>query len=119
MNRPKVKEYLKSGLIVSGDSDDIVFVAGELNDRFYAGKLILEDSECECLYMAFSDGTLLKFCYDEDGIWRFRTVFQGTLFAEKFEGSIETSSNDIVAFYKGIKWSVLSPMVSQMTTSKE
>jgi hypothetical protein len=44
----------------------------------------------EGLYMAFSDGTLLKFCYDEDGIWRFMVQFQGSLFTEKLVGSLES-----------------------------
>ena len=113
MNRPKIKEYLKSGLVVSGDSDDMVFVAGELSEKFFPGKLIQDDAECECLYMGLSDGTLLKFRYDEDGIWRFRTAFQGALFAEKLEGSIETGANDIIAFHHGIQWCILGSTVSE------
>ena len=120
MNRPKVKDYIKSGLIVSGHSDDIIFVDGDLNAEFYPGELILvEDSKCECLHIAFSDGTLLRFCYDEDGIWRFTVQFRGTLFAEKIEGRIEISTNDIVVFHSGIKWCILGSMGSKIDPNKE
>jgi hypothetical protein len=118
MTRPKVKDYIKSGLIVSGHSDDIIFVDGDLNAEFYPGKLILEDSKCECLHIAFSDGTLLKFCYDEDGIWRFTVQFRGTLFAEKIEGRIEINTNDVVVFHSGIKWCILGSMGSKIDLNK-
>ena len=119
MNRPKVKDYIKSGLIVSGHSDDIIYVEGDLNAEFYPEKLILEDSKCECLHIAFSDGTLLRFCYDEDGIWRFTVQFRGTLFAEKIEGGIELNINDIVVFNPGIKWCILGSMGSKIASNNE
>ena len=113
MNKPRVKDYIQSDLIVSGYSDDTVYVEGDLNAEFYPEKLIFEDSECECLYIAFSDGTLLIFCFDEDGIWRFMVQFQGVLFAEKIPGGIETETNDIIIFHPGIKWCILGPMISK------
>jgi hypothetical protein len=119
MNRPRVKDYINSGLIVSGHSDDIIFVEGDLNDEFFPGKLMLEDSKCECLHMAFSDGTLLKFCYDEDGIWRFTVQFQGILFVERIEGRIDINTNDIVVFNPGIKWCILGSMGAKITPNKE
>ena len=112
MNRPRVKDYTNSGLIVSGYADDIVFVDGDLNAEFYPERLVPDDAKCECLFIAFSDGTLLRFCYDEDGIWRFKAEYQGRLLREKIVGGIETGTNDIVIFSPGMKWCVLGPMVA-------
>jgi hypothetical protein len=117
MVKPKLKDYPNSGLIVSGHADDMIFVEGDLDAEFYPEKLILEDAECECLYMAFSDGTLLKFCYDEDGIWRFMVQFQGSLFTEKLVGSLESEFNDVVVFQPGVKWCILSSMIAKKTSN--
>ncbi len=113
MGRVQMKEYVPSGLILSGCSDDIIYVEGDLNDEFTPGKLLPVDSPCECLYIAFSDGSLLSFCYDEDGIWRFKIRLQGSLLKEKITGSIENATNDVVVFNSGIKWCILGPVISQ------
>jgi hypothetical protein len=113
MGRVQMKDYITSGLILSGCSDDIIFVEGDLNDHFTPGKLLSADSQCECLYIAFSDGSLLNFCYDDDGIWRFTIQYQGLLLKEKITGSIETATNDVVIFHPGIKWCILGPVISK------
>jgi hypothetical protein len=116
MGRVQMKDYIQSGLILSGYSDDIVYVEGDLNAEFYPGNLITEDSKCECLYIAFSDGTLIGFCYEEDGIWRFSVEYQGVLYAEKIVGSIETDTNDIITFKPGIKWCLLGSTLSRTSS---
>jgi hypothetical protein len=116
MNKRKMKDFIQSGLILSGYSDDTVFIEGDLNAEFYPGNLISEEAKCECVYIAFSDGTLIHFCYEEDGIWRFSALCQGTLFVERIIGNIEASTNDVVIFKPGIKWCLLGPMISRAST---
>ena len=48
-----------------------------------------------------SDGTFLNVNYDENGIWRFKVDFKGSLFERK-----EEDTNDKVFFKEGLKWIV-------------
>ncbi len=64
---------VSSGTMVTGASDDLIEIAGELEEEF-------NSIDCSDGVMAFSDGTLLDVEYDEDGIWRFRLRFKGTLY---------------------------------------
>lgn len=82
---------------VTGHSDDIIVVEGSITEEFDR-----YDSKGD--YLAFSDGTVLKAVYDDDGIWRFTLVFKGTLYDSKVEGSVEEDTNDVVIFEPGIKW---------------
>lgn len=107
MKRQIIQEEPSPGLKVSGYSDDIVYVEGDLNEEFYPE--MISDPDNDDLYMAFSDGTLLKVNYDEDGVWRFQLRFPGELFIEKTEGDIGTDTNDMVTFQPGVKWCVLGP----------
>ena len=113
MGRAQMKDFIQSGLILSGCSDDIIYVKGDLNDEFTPWKLLPNDSQCECLHIALSDGSLLRFCYDEDGIWRFKIQYRGLLLKEKIHGSIEHATNDVVVFNSGIKWCILGPVISK------
>ncbi len=87
--------------IVTGASDDLIEIDGDLIDEFDA-------YDCTDGRMVISDGTLLKVEYDEDGIWRFKVLYKGTLFDHKDEGSVNEDTNDIVHFMPGIKWAVFA-----------
>jgi len=91
------------GLKVYGASDDLIELEGDIFDEFshYAA-----DDDDEGVYLAFSDGTLLKAFYDRDGLWRLTLLFKGLLYAEKIEGNVEEDENDVVLFKDGIKWCV-------------
>lgn len=89
-------------LKVTGHSDDIVYVEGDVTEEFY----LMDPSEG---YLAFSDGTLLHTLYDEHGIWRFNVMAKGTLFREKLEGTVLNDDSDEVKFNDGITWCVLAP----------
>ena len=86
-------------LKVTGYSDDAIVTEGDLNGQFdwYA-----KDSETG--YLSFSDGTLLRALYDNDGIWRLQLVAKGSLYDSKEEGSVEEDTFDIVKFKDGIQW---------------
>jgi len=49
------------GTMVTGASDDLIEIEGELYEEF-------NSFDCKDGVMALSDGTLLKVDYDEDGI---------------------------------------------------
>lgn len=90
-----------NGTIITGASDDLIEISGELCEEFGA---------CDCYdgRMAFSDGTLLKVEYDQDGIWRFKPIFKGSLYEKKIEGSVGDDTNDEVYFKPGLKWCAFS-----------
>jgi hypothetical protein len=91
-------------LKVTGSSDDIVEFEGDLSDELYPGN---NDEN----YLAFSDGTVLFVEYDDDGIWRFKTIYKGSLFDKKEEGSRTNDENDTVYFLDGIKWVLLGNQI--------
>lgn len=92
---------ISNGTIVTGASDDLIEIDGELQEEFNA-------YECSNETMAFSDGTLLRVDYAEDGIWRFKPIYKGDLFEKVINGSISDDTNDEVYFKDGLKWCVFS-----------
>lgn len=89
-------------LTVTGASDDLIELDGDISEEFARF-----DSEGD--YLAFSDGTVLKAVYDENGIWRFNLIYKGNLYLEKIEGVVSDDTNDIVKFADGILWCVCGP----------
>lgn len=89
------------GTVITGASDDLIELSGELQEEFNC-------YDCADGTMAFSDGTLLKVDYDTDGIWRFRPLYKGCLFEEIRIGSVTEDTNDEVYFAPGLKWCVFS-----------
>lgn len=57
---------------VYGASDDLLEVAGAIEEEFYF------KAEHEHNYLAFSDGTVLAANYDSEGMWRIHRVHAGT-----------------------------------------
>lgn len=91
----------KNGTLVTGASDDLIELRGNLHEEFDA-------YDCDGGGIAFSDGTLLNVRYDEDGIWRFNLIYKGDLFKAIEQGSIEEDTNDIAYFEEGLMWCVFS-----------
>lgn len=89
-------------LTVTGASDDLIILNGAIVEEFAR-----YDSDGD--YLAFSDGTVLKAVYDQDGIWRFNLIHKGILYQEKIEGVAAENTNDIVKFATGIAWCVCGP----------
>lgn len=87
---------------VTGHSDDIIQLNGDLYDELYPG---YEEQKGA---IGFSDGTLLKYEYDEDGIWRFKPVVKGSLFDHIEPGDAAEDTFDNVHFHDGLKWAILS-----------
>ncbi len=58
-------------LEIYGASDDLVEVDGDIVEEF-------NPSGDDPSYLGFSDGTILKIAYDNDGIWRIVPVAKGS-----------------------------------------
>jgi hypothetical protein len=61
-------------IFLYGASDDLIEIEGSIYEEFNTW---LEHGEGP-VYIAVSDGTLLRVRYDEDGIWRFTPVVVGS-----------------------------------------
>lgn len=86
-------------LKVYGASDDLIELDGDISEEF--GRYNSEGD-----YLAFSDGTVLKAVYDDDGIWRMKLVFKGCLLDHIEQGSISEDTVDFAYFLSGLKWCV-------------
>jgi hypothetical protein len=60
-----------SEVTIYGGSDDLIEIDGDLREEFTAY------NEDEGVYVAFSDGTVLKVRYDEEGCWRITPTAKG------------------------------------------
>ena len=90
------------GLVVTGYSDDIIVIEGEIHENFY---VLLNEQDG---FLSFSDGTLLQVEYDLDGIWRFSVLYRGNLFNRKASGNSDNKTDEVY-FKSGIKWVTYSP----------
>ena len=91
----------KIATMVTGASDDIIKVYGEIIEEF-------NSFDCQNGSLACSDGTLLEVKYDNNGIWRFTVIYKGNLFENKIEGSVSDDTNDVIHFKEGLKWVLFS-----------
>lgn len=90
-------------LTVTGGSDDLIIIGGDTSREFGA----TGDTEGEGAYLAFSDGTLLRIKYDEDGIWRITRIISGSALFSKVEGDVDADTFDVVTLNGVIRWVVL------------
>lgn len=59
---------------VYGASDDLIEIDGDIRDELGV--------ECDIPhYLAFSDGTVLKIVYDDNGVWRINKIYEGSAIA--------------------------------------
>jgi hypothetical protein len=89
-------------LKVYGASDDLIELDGNNGDVNEEFGVYLDNGEAR--YLGFSDGTVLRAVYDEDGIWRLTPIFKGTLYERKEDGVVASDTNDVVWFRDGVKW---------------
>lgn len=61
-------QCLCSKVVVSGASDDLIEVEGDFVDEYCS---------CEPVYVIFSNGTVLKVEYTDDGLWKISTYVKG------------------------------------------
>ena len=88
---------------VTGASDDLIEITGDINEEFSAPKC----ADDKGAILGFSDGTLLRIRYDEDGIWRIDLVMSGRAKYTKQSGSVEKDTFDSVTLTGDVKWVLL------------
>jgi len=88
-------------LKVYGASDDLIEFNGDIHEEF---NWLLSDNDVK--YLAFSDGTVLRVCYDNDGLWRLTQIYKGTLLERIDQGNVDEDKNDIAYFKEGVKWCI-------------
>lgn len=95
---------------ISGASDDIITMSGDIKEEFCPPNDFLEGGK---VLVAVSDGTLLRVNYDEDGIWRFSVIKHGSASYAKTEGHLagkneKGDTNDVVFLNGRIEWVALA-----------
>jgi hypothetical protein len=91
-------------ITVYGASDDLIEVEGDIREEFNFNP----DDDDDHRLLAFSDGTLLRARYDQDGLWRFEKLAQGQATMTKVEGSVDDDTGDRVTLCGEIKWVALA-----------
>jgi hypothetical protein len=95
---------LTLGTKVYGASDDLIEFEGDIHGEV---SCYGTDDRPNGVLIIFSDGTLLEFKYDQEGIWRATLKAIGSLFdrIQHFAGDDDAEINsDIVWFEPVIKW---------------
>jgi len=94
---------------ITGASDDLIEIEGDISEEwnFYP------DNAGDSRLLAFSDGTLLRVNYDDDGIWRFQKVAGGSAQFSKVDGDARRDTPDVVTL-SGVQidWVVFGEKVS-------
>lgn len=91
-----------AAITIRGHSDDIISLSGAVEDEF-----ALQDVD-EGDLLAFSDGTLLRVLYDNDGMWRINRLHQGKAKFDKKDaaGPDDDRYSDVVRLTGEIAWAV-------------
>lgn len=91
-------------LYIYGSSDDLVEVEGAINEEF--GYRNTADDKGDLL--AFSDGTVVRIRYDDNGVWRITPVARGTaeLTIEQAPEDDEKQYTDRATLAGDVRWVV-------------
>jgi hypothetical protein len=86
---------------VKGSSDDLVVLSGDLEDEF-------SPRDGEPLLLGFSDGTLLRVCYTNVGMWSITRDVAGSASFDRVpaEGPDGPNYSDAVTLRGDIRWAV-------------
>jgi hypothetical protein len=90
-------------VIITGYSDDVITIDGDISQEFN-----WYSRNDEQRFIAVSDGTLLRVRYDEDGLWRFTRLMQGTAQFEHLIGDVEKDTNDVIRLTGDVRWVVMA-----------
>lgn len=99
-------------ITITGASDDLIEVDGDIEEEFNPP---FDDRD---VYLAVSDGTLLRVKYDEDGIWRIAKIIGGSADFEKVEGDAEADTFDKVTMTGDIRWVAMASAYAPRRAAK-
>lgn len=86
---------------VYGSSDDLIEIEGNIREEFY--------SDDEGNLLAFSDGTVLRIIYSDEGVWRISLVTANSdseCSIEPAPEDDEDNYSDVATINNTIKWVV-------------
>ncbi|GAA0529243.1 hypothetical protein GCM10010172_07370 [Paractinoplanes ferrugineus] len=84
---------------IYGASDDLIEVDGDIYEEF-------NHNDDEPALLGFSDGTVLKVTFDQDGIWRITPVVTGSAtFTHEF-GQDDKRHSDKATLTGDVRWVV-------------
>lgn len=86
--------------VIYGASDDLLEIEGQLSEE-------LNPSSDKKNLLALSDGTLLEIWYDDDGIWRIRSLAKGACEQRFTQGSVDKDEPDRLELVGNLKWCML------------
>lgn len=64
----------KFSVTISGHSDDLIEIGGDFEEEF---NTVAQSTAGDQALVAFSDGTLLKVAFSDEGIWRITPIKRG------------------------------------------
>jgi len=99
-------------LKIYGCSDDLIEIEGAITDEFSPSQEMLESG----VFLAFSEGTVLKVTYDDDGIWRINLVSRGEASITKDENPAyddDRYSDIVVLDGPDFAWVVMGTMIAR------
>lgn len=86
-------------ITVYGASDDLIEVDGDIYEEF-------NPQGDEPSLLAFSDGTVLRVVFDQDGIWRITPVVSGTATLTHAFGQDDREHSDKATLDGDVRWVV-------------
>lgn len=88
--------------VIYGASDDLIELEGNVTEEVYV-------PSGEVVYIAFSDSTLVRVHYGNDGLWTIRVVEVGLSCYELFTATEPASDqySDRLTLYGDIQWAVV------------
>lgn len=104
---PESREAVTSVQIeIYGASDDLIEIDGGIREEFSPGR----DDEA---LLAFSDGTVLRIAYTNDGLWRISPITHGTATYSIVQATdVDDDYTDRAVLAGDIKWVVLGSQVA-------
>lgn len=99
-------------VIITGSSDDLIEVDGDLSEEFNAYSDADEDAG---RILACSDGTVLRITYTRPGIWRIHPVVEGSarLTIEQAPEDDDDRYTDTATLDGPIRWVVLGSQIAR------
>lgn len=90
---------------IYGGSDDLIEIEGDLTEEFNIGA-----GDQQPKLLAFSDGTLLRIVYGDEGIWRITPLVRGSaVYTKEFEATdADGEYSDVVTLDGDIQWVALA-----------
>ena len=97
---------MKYTLTITGASDDIIEIGGDISEEFNAYSRRDNSGAREAFILTVSDGSLFKVLYDSDGIWRVISVVRGGAGFSKVDGDVTADTNDVLTLTQDapFKW---------------